>query len=415
MSPYGGPPGDLILTVSIASPEQSGSQPNYPAGQGNATEFMPIQPSPAPFPHYVNAPVEPTIASSPSYATPGQQSNYPNYTAPAQSSGQQPLFLNQAQAPAGYAGYNQGGTQAAPPSVPPQRKRSGFSAGVALLIVLLVLILIGGSVAVYITQVYEPQKNAQATATAQTQITGTAQAQITGTALANGQATANAISTSQAIAGATATAAASASAAASATATALQSFYQQVTSGSPTTSDPLNAQDNNTWDEFPTNPSGGSCGFSNGAYHSMINKTGLFQPCYSQILNFDNFALQVQMTIVQGDEGGIVFRANSSSSMFYLFRISQNGAYDLYVYVDAQGSHAQHLLSGSSSIINTGNQTNTITIIAQRGNLYFYVNQQYLDGTTDSRYTSGQIGLFAESDTKSTDVAFNNLQVWKLS
>src|SRR5579875_2909656 len=70
MGPYGGPPGDLILTVSIASPEQSGSQPNYPAGQGNATEFMPISPSPVSFPHYPNAPVEPTIASSPSYATP---------------------------------------------------------------------------------------------------------------------------------------------------------------------------------------------------------------------------------------------------------------------------------------------------------------------------------------------------------
>ncbi len=121
------------------------------------------------------------------------------------------------------------------------------------------------------------------------------------------------------------------------------------------------------------------------------------------------------MTITQGDEGGIVFRANSSNSVFYLFRISQSGAYDLYVYIDSQGSHAQRLLSGSSGIINTGNQANTITIIAQGGNLYFYVNQQYLDGTTDMRYSSGQIGLFGESDTNSTDVAFSTLKVWTLT
>ncbi len=416
---YGGPPGDLILTVSIAAAEQFGSQPYFPAGQGNATEFIPAPPSSASYPNYPNAQAGPTVASSPGFPTPGQPGNSPNYAAPEQGSGQQPLFLNQTQAPysgqSNYAGYNQAGTQAAPPSVPPKRKRSGISAGITILIVVLVLLLIGGSLAIFYTQVYEPQKQAQATSTAQAQITSTAQAQITSTALANGQATANAIGTSQALAGATANAGASATAAASATASALQSFYTQVTSSTPAVTDPLNAQDSNNWDAFSTNSSGGSCGFSGGAYHSSITTKGFFQPCYSQALNVSNFALQVQMTITQGDEGGIVFRANSSNSVFYLFRISQSGAYDLYVYIDSQGSHAQRLLSGSSGIINTGNQANTITIIAQGGNLYFYVNQQYLDGTTDMRYSSGQIGLFGESDTNSTDVAFSTLKVWTLT
>ena len=36
----GGPPGDLILTVSIATAEQFGSQPSYAAEQGGATEFI---------------------------------------------------------------------------------------------------------------------------------------------------------------------------------------------------------------------------------------------------------------------------------------------------------------------------------------------------------------------------------------
>ncbi|HJT56646.1 MAG TPA: DnaJ C-terminal domain-containing protein [Ktedonobacteraceae bacterium] len=416
---YGGPPGDLILTVSIASVEQFSSQSYYPAGQNNPTEFIPASPASNSYPGYPNSQVGPTVASSPQYAFPTSQSNYPNSATPGQVSGQQPLFLNQTEAPSGnqvpYSGYHQGGTQAAPPSVPPQRKRRGNASAITLLIVVLVLLLIGGSLAIFYTQVYTPQMHAQATATSQTQVAETSQAQITGTAQANGQATANAIGTSQAIAGATATAAASATVAASATAAALQSFYTQVTSSTPALSDPLNAQDGNNWDAFPTNSSGGSCGFSGGAYHSSITTKGFFQPCYAQASNFSNFALQVQMVITQGDQGGVVFRANNASSIFYLFRISQNGAYDLYVYVDSQGSHASRLLSGSSGIILTGNQANTITVIADGSNLYFYINQQYIDGTTDTHFSSGQIGFFGESDTNPTDVAFSNLKVWTIA
>jgi hypothetical protein len=312
-------------------------------------------------------------------------------------------------------GYNQPGAQAAPSFVPPpeQRKKRGISAGITVLIVMLVVLLIAVSLFVYYTGVYQPQIHAQATATAQTQVAGTTSAQITETAQANGQATVNAMNTAQAIGAASATAAASTTAAASATAGALQNIYTQATSGTPTVTDPLSAQDSNNWDEFTTNSSGGSCGFSAGAYHSIMTAKGFFQPCYSQI-TVSNFALQVQMMLVQGDEGGVIFRGNNSASTFYLFRISQSGAYDLYLYVDSQGSHARHLLSGSSGIINTGNQTNTITVIANGGNLYFYVNQQYLNGTSDTNYSSGQVALLGESDTNSTDVAFSNLKIWTI-
>jgi hypothetical protein len=415
----GGPPGDLILTISIATAEQFGSQPYYTPEQAGATEFMSAPPYPsASHPNFPNAPAGPAVVSSSNYPPPASRSDYSNYAGPGQ--GQPPLVLNQAEAsyadPAPNTNYKQTGAPVQPSYIPPpQRKRCGTSAGITLLIVVLVLLLVGGSIAIFYTQVYQPQMHAQATATSQAQITGTSQTQNTGTALANGQATAHALATSQAVAGATAAAGASATAVASATAAALQGFYTQATSGTPTLSDPLSAQDSNNWNVFPTNSSGGSCGFTAGAYHSTMTTKAFFQPCYSQASNFSNFALQVQMMITQGDEGGVIFRANNSSSAFYLFRISQSGAYDLYVYVDSQGSHARRLLSGSSTIINTGNQANTITVIADNSNLYFYVNQQYLDGTTDTNYSSGQIGLFGESDTNSTDVAFSNLKVWMLA
>ena len=121
------------------------------------------------------------------------------------------------------------------------------------------------------------------------------------------------------------------------------------------------------------------------------------------------------MTITQGDEGGIIFRADSANSKFYLFRISQSGAYDLFLYVDNQGSHAKNLLSNSSTLIKTGqNQTNTITVVARGANIYFFVNSQYLDGVSNSMFSSGKIGVFGESNTHPTDVAFSNAQVWQL-
>jgi hypothetical protein len=67
-----------------------------------------------------------------------------------------------------------------------------------------------------------------------------------------------------------------------------------------------------------------------------------------------------------------------------------------------------------SRLINTGQQSNTITVIARGSNLYFYINQQYLDSTTDTNYLSGQVALFGESDTNSTDVAFSNLKIWTI-
>jgi len=247
--------------------------------------------------------------------------------------------------------------------------------------------------------------------------TATVNAQITGTAQANAQGTAVALSTAMAEANATATTQASGTAAASATATTLQAILSQTTSGTPKLNDPLSAASSNNWDQLASSNSnvGGSCAYTGGAYHSNIPKSGYFQPCYAEAQTFNDFAFQVQMTITQGDEGGILFRADPTNSKFYLFRISQSGAYDLFLYVDNQGTHAKNLLSGSSSLIKQGqNQTNTVAVVARGGNIYFYINGQYLDGASNNTLTSGKVGVFGESNTNSTDVAFSNAKVWQL-
>jgi hypothetical protein len=274
----------------------------------------------------------------------------------------------------------------------------------ALLVVLILLIIGASGVIFYATAIQPAQQHAQATSTAQAHSTSTAQANATSTA----QVTA----TNQAKAQATNTAVAQATNQAKATVTALTSIYTQATSGTPAMNDPLVQQDTNQW-ELDNKTGGGGCAFSNGSYHASMPQAGFFAPCYAQNSSFNNFAFQVQMTILKGDRGGLIFRSDGSSK-FYLFRIDQNGAYNLFLYTNSNST--KNLLEGTApAIIHTGlNASNTIAVVAKGSNIYLYVNQKYLASTTNSTYSSGSIAVFAEDHTNATEVAFSNVQVWQL-
>ncbi len=423
----GGPAGDLILTISVApAPIQAPSNPGMnefsPTEYISAPSFQP----PVSAPNYPPAagggnpytayPVQPNYTAT----TPAGQGSYPNY-APQTQAAQEPVYLPQTvyqppqnqtayQAPQSYAGYQQPVQAGAPMYTPPPQRKRRVSPAVVTIIIVLVLLLLAGSGLIYYVGVYQPKvQHDQATATAQGQLTATANAQSSATAVA--RATANAQ------ASATANAQATVNAQASATATAYQSILTSATSGTPALNDALSAQSGSNWDMLlPANSSvAGSCQFLNNAYHSNMPTKGYFQPCYAENPGFTNFAFQIQMTITQGDEGGILFRADPNNSKYYLFRITVNGAYDLFLYTSGQANSAQRLLNNSASSFHTGlNQLNTIALVAQGSNLYFYINNQFIDSTNNSGLTSGKIGVFGESGTNPTDVAFVNAKVWQI-
>jgi hypothetical protein len=276
-----------------------------------------------------------------------------------------------------------------------------------LLVILALLIILGGGGLLLFTTVIQPnQLHAQATATAVTNATGTAQA--------NATATAQVRATAQAQANATATAQAQSTAQAQATASALQAIYTQATNGTPALDDPMTHQDGNAWEE-DTKTGGGGCAFTGGNYHATMPQAGFFASCYASNTNFSNFALQVQMNILKGDRGGLIFRADRTGTKFYLLRIDQSGTYDLYVYVNNNGNDAKNILTGSSAAIHSGtNQQNTVTVIARNASISIYINQQYVASVSDSTYSSGFIAVFAEDHTNATDVVFTRVQVWKL-
>ncbi len=392
-SGYGNERGALILTIAIAGSEQSAPQTIPQQDSDSPTQF--IQPPPPPLVSPGGYPAADAQDRNIHYSSPDQQAFYANQT-------QQARPVTPVYNPPPAQAY----MQYAPPAGHAPR-RSSLSKGMIALLVILVLLIIGASgIIIYATAIRPAQLQAEATSTAQAKLTGTAQANMTSTA--------QAAATAQAYVYATSTAVAQATNQAKATATALEGTYTQATSGSPTIDDPLAQQDSNAW-EVDNKTGGGGCAFSNGSYHASMPQAGFFAPCYAQNSNFNNFAFQVQMTILKGDRGGLIFRSDGSSK-FYLFRVGQNGEYDLFLYTGSNANSTKNLLTGTATnIIHTGlNTPNKIAVIAKGSNISLYINQRYVASVNEATYSSGSIGVFAEDNTHPTEVTFSNLQVWQL-
>ncbi len=201
---------------------------------------------------------------------------------------------------------------------------------------------------------------------------------------------------------------ATATAQAVATATTLQQIYTQATGKTPTIDDPL-SDNRNGWSTF--NASWGACGFTGGAYHFTLSSGGLWNFCNCvSTQNLNNFALQVQVNIVKGNDGGIVF--GSTANSYYRIYVDSEGTYILYQYTKTN-DQTQTLRSASSPAITTGlNQANVMTVIVNNNNFYFYANNQFVMSSYLNVYSAGAVSLTAASTDQATDVEFSNLKVW---
>ncbi|HET8910320.1 MAG TPA: hypothetical protein VFN23_02580, partial [Ktedonobacteraceae bacterium] len=287
-----------------------------------------------------------------------------------------------------------------------QQKRKPRSPLMIALVLVVILLIISAAGLLGYAQVLRPmQIRANATATAQTIATNEAHASATADARAT--ATENAQLTATAVANVTATAQAQA------TAEANQAVLTQATGGAPTIDESLAQNSNSNWAEGTATD--GSCQFTGGAYHINIHTTNVFLPCFATNTGFTNFAMQVNMTIVSGNEGGLIFRADPNANHFYIFRITSDGTFDLAKFVDNTGKNTVVLSDGVDPSIHTGTgKTNTISIVARNNKIYLYVNKHFLGSASDGAYTSGQLGLFAGDSKVATEASFQNLKVWTL-
>ncbi len=274
-----------------------------------------------------------------------------------------------------------------PPPPPPHRRR--LSARSIALPIILVLLIVGAAGVLYFRTIppsSQPQPHASPTTQAQ---------QVTATPSPTAQAQ---------------------QATATPSAQTPQDLYAQVTQGTPALDDPLSTNDTNNWTESTSADGKFSCGFTGGAYHASEQPKNMFMLCLAQATNFGDLAYQVQMTIVKGEFGGMVFRADRSQSKYYSFFIDRNGTYTLITSVDDTGTHDRVLRNGTSAFIRTGlNQVNLLAVVARGGSIYLYINQQYITSASDSTYHAGQIGVFGGNYTQApADVVFSHVQVWNV-
>lgn len=326
------------------------------------------------------SPYDPTVASSPSGAPLQAPPPATDYGAPPYGVLQQNPYepFNPYEAPL-----------RPPPPLPPRR----FSARLAALLTGLVVLLIAASGVIYYATVFRPnQIHAQATGTAQAQIQQMANTNATRTAQT---------ATAQTYATATTSAIAA---------------NPYGGGGTLALNNPLS--DNSKgyrWAEFTSNSS--ACRFTAGAYE-VDTPTHIFQACYATSSpQFSNFAFEIQMKIIKGDCGAILFRVDSTNDNFYDFEVCQDGRYEVDLHTGKASSPFKILVTlQSSSVIHSGlGQDNVLAVVANRNTFDLYVNHQKIDSMTDSTYNQGQIGVYGSSYFGDpTEVLFSNARVWTL-
>jgi hypothetical protein len=198
-----------------------------------------------------------------------------------------------------------------------------------------------------------------------------------------------------------------------------QKLYQQATSGVPI----INGYNQSSlqWDSYTHQPSG-SCIFKKGTYYSIAT-SGNSSSCNATESDLANLALQADVTIIQGDNAGIIFRSNTKEDSFYAFCITTNGSYylqksfpsttDVQDYSNLNIENSPTIQQG---IIKQGiKQTNLLTVITRGNTFYLYVNEYYVGSVSDSSYTSGEVGIFTNSENEGQiEAAFTNFKVWKV-
>ncbi len=397
----GGPAGALVLTLTVRQPEEVKGLSDAGVVEKTARASYPnLQPTivPASDPH-LQQPLTPppppgfeplppvVLARTPSAYEPTIQASNP-YLPPAFASPTPPP-----------GGIWPGPVPAGPGSGAPGPSRP--KGRVILLIGLALLIIASGVAGIF----YVVRSNQVATANAHATAT---------TAARNAASTAEVNATGTAYTASFNATATTVAANATGTATTYQDLYNSATSGTPALSDPLSDNSNgNGWSEGTG--SNYACVFAGGAYHASDSQKNNFLYCDAPSTDFRDFAYQVQMKIIKGDAGGVIFRANATNNTDYVFSVGQDGSYELFVCPPKATKCNSALLSGSSGAINQGlNQTNVVAVVVKGNTITLYVNQQKIDSVTDNTFSHGQIGVIAYDITGPTEVVYNNAKVWTL-
>jgi serine/threonine protein kinase/type II secretory pathway pseudopilin PulG len=241
----------------------------------------------------------------------------------------------------------------------------------------------------------------------------------------------NATSTAQSAKGGTSSDGKSTSVGASATATIADPNTNPYPpyEGTLVVNDPLRSNQYN-WQEYSEDPiTGNSCQFIDGTYHAIALGGGYPGSCFAGSTDFKNFAYQVQMTFLQvGTQfsgGGIVFRGNKDSKLYYYFEIYKSGRYNFSACTGITKADCKNIRgypqepASMPSFRTTLGQANTLAVVAHDTRFDLYVNGQHVVGPViNSSFSHGMIGVFATGGlqagrAQNANIAFSNVMVWR--
>jgi len=156
-----------------------------------------------------------------------------------------------------------------------------------------------------------------------------------------------------------------------------------------------------------------NCQFPGDGYHITIDALPDYFSCFGSKTDFSNFVFESRMTILRGDAGGLVFRADPNNSKYYEFEVDHNGHYGFYEYtaLDSNVTGASGQISG----FHTGaGQSNLVAVKVEGNEITFYDNYHFIMTVTYYDFSHGQIGFEASSYTDPTEVVFTDAKVWKI-
>ncbi len=156
---------------------------------------------------------------------------------------------------------------------------------------------------------------------------------------------------------------------------------------------------NSDWANVPPN-----CQFANGGYQVGNNYI-----CYAPAGSLQDANVQVQARQIVGptiNGYGIVLR-RASQGNFYGFYVDSNSK---WAFVKVVNNNETDIVpfAAADAIKGGLNQANTLLVRFKGSHFAFFVNGQQVGQADDSTFTSGRVGLAADTDTQ---VVFNDIKV----
>ena len=174
-----------------------------------------------------------------------------------------------------------------------------------------------------------------------------------------------------------------------------------------------NQNDSNGW-STATPPE--SCQFVKRAYQASEKGQDGYSHCTKSgdFYDLSDMRYQVDMQILQGDCGGLLFRYAGSSENFYDFEVCEKGFYMVFIYTNGESKYL--IYPKKSLAIHTGFQQQNQLLVQAKGRKFaFFVNGKLVGSVEDATYTKGYFGVIVSPHRSSTAVAaFRNAKVWSL-